>query len=139
MTERHNQSRKPTQCDGSSLKYQRLPNIVFYGVAAFVLFLAITGSSRFNLSLSLAGLTCLLAWWGILVCFWSSPAFCHFEQEHGWWGKIRGMRQSMPKAFFATLWWLLFWPIQVPKRIYFWLLVIAACIYWWLKYQFRVG
>jgi hypothetical protein len=139
MTERHDPSHKPTLHDAPVLKYQRLANIVFYGVAAFFIFLAMTGSNRFNLSLPFAVLTCLLAWWGVLISCWSSPAFCYFEQEHGWWEKIRGMRQSMPKVFLATLWWLLFWPIQVPKRIYFWLLIIAVCIYWWLRYQFRVN
>ncbi len=130
MTEPHDQPQDPTRCDAPALKSQRLTNIVFYGVAGFVIFLAMTGSIGFNLSLPSAVLASLLVWWCILMWFWSSPAFCHFEQEHGWWEKIRGMRQSISKIILAALWWLLFWPIQVPKRIYLWLLIIAACMLW---------
>ena len=109
MTENRNQ---PSQADGERQNHRLLQNFIFYGVAAFFLFLALTGSARFSLNIGFTVLVCALAWWSVLIVFWSRPAFCHFETEHDWcvtyrrfcrgiWGVIHGSHSRNPASSFG--------------------------------------
>jgi len=130
MTEDSNQ---PSQADGERQKHRLLQNFIFYGVAAFFLFLALTGSARFSLNIGLTVLVCALAWWSVLIFFWSSPAFCHFETEHDWWVMVRGQPLLGKRLLLSSLWVAIYWPLLIPKRFYFRSIIVGVCIYYALK------
>jgi hypothetical protein len=75
-------------------------------------------------------------WWFGLVVFASQPAAGYFHCERAFLSKLRHMESSETKRAIALgLFYLLFWPIFIPKAFYLALLVLGGCGYYFLKSQ----
>lgn len=75
-------------------------------------------------------------WWAGLMIFASQPAAGYFCIEREFISRLLHVKSSKAKRVGTlVLFYVLFWPIFVPKGLYLALLILGGCAYYFLKSQ----
>jgi hypothetical protein len=83
---------------------------------------------------SLVPLLLLLAWWALLICFLIEPATGTFEWEKSYFQSLGQKDSGALLLLKRSAFVFAFWPIFIPKAIYFWGLILAGSA--WLLRDF---
>jgi hypothetical protein len=73
-------------------------------------------------------------WWFGLIALASQPAAGYFAVEREFISKFRHTNSSTAKQVLGlAIFYLLYWPIFIPKGIYLALLILGGCLYYYLR------
>lgn len=124
--------------DGDMQALDQKCSLVAYGFQAMFLLVAIGVAASLDAKPPGYLLNAVVAWWGGLAVFSSSPFGGNFLTERAW-VKALVARQvdAITKGLVRCAFYVCYWPIFIPQAVYFWVLMLLAGAHLLWKYVLR--
>jgi hypothetical protein len=108
---------------------------VIYFFQAILLVFAFVAIAKFQTGPRVSSLIVACTWWAGLTIFASAVVGGEFRLERAFAkSAVEARHTSYGKLATKVAFFVIYWPIFIPKQVYFWSLVGACAIYYALKF-----